>query len=186
MVSDTAEGKGGQETPTRMTPEPFEQGSVKDSAKQDKGGSTGGGKLSGYTGEGLRGPSAPPSNQTMPRLAEQQAKLRQQAEALALKLRRYHVSSGELESSINAMSQLEKSARQNDGLGVHRSFSTVIDSLGEAKNTVHGESIVRREQNKLPGWMRDEIRVGVQDGVPKGYEEMVGEYFRALAEGRNK
>ena len=40
---------------------------------------------------------------------------------------------------------------------------------------------VRREQNKLPGWVRDEIRVGLQDGVPKGYEEMVGEYFRALA-----
>ena len=91
MVSDTAEGKGGQETPTRLTSEPFEQGSVKDSAKQDKGGATGGGKLSGFTGEGLRGPSAPPSNQKMPRLAEQQAKLRQQAEALALKLRRYRV-----------------------------------------------------------------------------------------------
>ena len=36
----------------------------------------------------------------MPRLAEQQAKLRQQAEALALKLRRYHVPSGSLETSI--------------------------------------------------------------------------------------
>ena len=186
MVADTAEGKGGQETPTRLSPEPFEQGSVKDSAKQDKGGATGGGKLSGFTGEGLRGPSAPPANQKMPRLAERQAKLRQQAEALALKLRRYRVPSGDLETSISAMSQLEQSARKNDGLGVRRSFSRALGSLGEAKDTVHNQTVVRREQNKLPGWMREEIRVGVQDGVPKGYEEMVGEYFRALAEGRSK
>ena len=186
MVADTAEGKGGQETPTRLTPGPFEQGSVKDSARQDKGGATGGGKLSGFTGEGLRGPTAPPGNQTMPRLAEQQAKLRQKAEALALKLRRYRVPGGGLETSITAMSQLEQSARKNDGLGVRRSFSRAVDSLAEAKNAVHNEAVVRREQNKLPAWMRDEIRVGVQDGVPKGYEEMVGEYFRALAEGRKE
>jgi len=186
MVADTAEGKGGQETPTRLTPEPFEQGSVKDSARQDKGGATGGGKLSGFTGQGLRGPTAPPGNQTMPRLAERQAKLRQQAEALALKLRRYRVPGGGLETSINAMSRLEQSARKNDGLGVRRSFSRALDSLGEAKNAVHNEVVVRREQNKLPGWMRDEIRLGVQDGVPKGYEEMVGDYFRALAEGRSR
>jgi hypothetical protein len=80
--------KGGRETPTRLDPEPFEQGSVKDSAKNDPGGATGGGKLSGYGGEGLRGPAPPSSNQPGPRLAEQQARIRQQAEALALQLRR--------------------------------------------------------------------------------------------------
>jgi hypothetical protein len=41
---------------------------------------------------------------------------------------------------------------------------------------------VRREQDKLPAWMREEIRTGVEDGIPKGYEEMAGEYFRVLAE----
>jgi hypothetical protein len=186
MVADTAQGKGGQETPTRLTPEPFEQGSVRDSARQDKGGATGGGKLSGFTGQGLRGPTAPPGNQNMPRLAEHQARLRQQAEALALKLRRYRVPGGSLETSIGAMSRLEQSARKNDGLGVRRAFSRAVDSLEEAKNTVQNETVLRREQNKLPAWMRDEIRVGVQDGVPKGYEELVGEYFRALAEGRSR
>jgi hypothetical protein len=34
--------------------------------------------------------------------------------------------------------------------------------------------------------MREEIRIGVRDGIPKGYEEMAGEYFRALAEGDPK
>jgi len=186
MVSDTAEGKGGRETPTRLTPEPFEQGSVKDSAKDDKGGATGGGKLSGFTSEGLRGPAAPPSSDKLPRLADQQARIRQQAEALALKLRRYHLPGGDLETSIASMSKLEQAARKNDGLGVRRAFNQSVDSLGRAKTTVQHEATVKREQNKLPGWMRDEIRVGAQDGVPKGYEEMVGDYFKALAEGKTK
>ena len=186
MVSDTAEGKGGRETPTRLTPEPFEQGSVKDSAKDDKGGATGGGKLSGFTSEGLRGPAPPPSSDKLPRLADQQARIRQQAEALALKLRRYHLPGGDLETSINAMSKLENAARKNDGLAVRRAFNQSVDSLGRAKTTVQHEATVKREQNKLPGWMRDEIRVGAQDGIPKGYEEMVGDYFKALAEGKSK
>ncbi len=186
MVSDTAEGKGGKETPTRLDPEPFEQGSVKDSSKEDTGGSTGGGKMSGFAGEGLRGPAAPGSNQKMPRLAEQQAKIRQQAEALALQLRRYHISSGALETSVKAMNQLEDTARKNDGLGVRRAFNQAVSALGEAKKTVDHQVTVRREQDKLPPWMRAEIRTGVADGVPKGYEEMAGEYFRALAEGATR
>jgi len=182
MVSDTAEGKGGQETPTRLDPEPFEQGSVKDSDKSDQGGATGGGKLSGFAGEGLRGPTPPPSSQQMPRLADQQAKIRQQAEALALQLRRYHLSSGALETSVNAMNRLEADARKNDGLGVRRAFNEAVSALGEAKKTVDQQVTVRREQDKLPAWMREEIRTGVEDGIPKGYEEMAGEYFRVLAE----
>ncbi|MGA2175919.1 MAG: hypothetical protein ABSH38_13150 [Verrucomicrobiota bacterium] len=186
MVGDTAEGKGGRETPTRLEPEPFEQGSVKDSAKNDSGGATGGGKLSGFGGEGLRGPAPPPSSQKLPRLAEQQAKIRQQAEALALQLRRYHLSGGELETSVNAMNRLEQAAHKEDGLGVRRAFSQAVNSLGAAKNTVQSQAAVRREQDKLPPWVREQMRVGVQDGVPKGYEEMVAEYYRALAEGRSQ
>ena len=185
MVGDTAEGKGGRETPTRLDPEPFEQGSVKDTAKNDPGGATGGGKLSGYGAEGLRGPAPPSSNQRLPRLAEQQAQIRQQAESLALQLRRYHLSSGELESSANAMNRLEQSARKNDGLGVRRAFSQAVNSLGAAKGAVQSQIAVRREQDKLPPSAREQMRVGVQDGVPKGYEEMVAQYYRALAEGKS-
>jgi hypothetical protein len=58
--------------------------------------------------------------------------------------------------------------------------------LNAAKKTVGQQVAVRREQDKLPAWMREEIRVGVQDGIPKGYEELAGEYFRAMAEGRNR
>jgi hypothetical protein len=186
MVEETAEGKGGRETPTRLTPSPFEQGSVKDSDTKSQGGATGGGKLSGFAPEGLRGPTPPPSGQAAPRLAEQQAKLRQQAEALALKLRQYKLPTGDLEASVQAMKRVEQSLAEQDGLGVRRAYSRAVDALQDAKQTVKAESSLMRERTKLPAWMRDEINTGLQDGAPRGYEEMVGEYFRQLAEGVKK
>jgi ABC-type transporter Mla subunit MlaD len=122
----------------------------------------------------------------MPRLADQQAKIRQQAEALALQLRRYHLSGGELETSVNAMNRVEQAIRKEDGLAVRRAFSQALSALGAARDTVDSQVSVRREQDKLPPWVREQMRVGVQDGVPKGYEEMVAEYYRALAEGRSQ
>ena len=61
MVGDNAVGKGGAETPTRMTPTPFENGSVNSTARDSKGGATGGGKVAGFGQRGLLGPMAPPS-----------------------------------------------------------------------------------------------------------------------------
>ena len=84
------------------------------------------------------------------------------------------------------MNRLEQTARNNDGLGVRRAFNLAVSALGEAKQTLTEQVTVRREQDKLPPWMREEIRIGVRDGIPKGYEEMAGEYFRALAEGDTK
>jgi hypothetical protein len=185
MVEETAEGKGGRETPTRVSPSPFEQGSVKDSDKSSQGGATGGGKLSGTGAEGLRGPPPPQTMQKLPRLADSQAKIRQEAESLAMKLRKYQLPTGELETSINAMKKLETSARRGDGLGVRRAFSQALDALGDAKQSVRAETGLQRERTKLPEWYRDEIKTGLSDGVPKGYEEMVSEYFKVLAGQKN-
>jgi hypothetical protein len=186
FVEETADGKGGRETPTRLSPTPFEQGSVKDSAKGDQGGATGGGKLSGFGEQGLRGPTAPPMTQAAPRLADKQAKLRQQAEALALKLRAYKLPTGDLESAIAAMKQVEDAARKVDGAKLRQSYNRVLDTLGDARGAVRSETGLLREQTKLPSWMRDEISAGLQDGTPKGYEEMIAAYFRALAEKQNQ
>jgi hypothetical protein len=186
MVADSAEGKGGRETPTRMSPSPFEQGAVKDSSQDTKGGATGGGKLAGAGAEGRRGPVSPAVNEKMPRLADRQTHLRQEAETLALKLRHYHVPTGDLETSISAMKRFEDAARKIDGLNVRRAYSRIVDALDDAKVAVRSAKALNREQTKLPGWMRDEIKIGVQDGVPSGYEEMASEYFRALAESKSK
>ncbi len=186
MVESGAEGKGGRETPTRLTPSPFESGSVKDTSKESPGGATGGGKLAGFAGEGLRGPVPPPLQQKMARLAGQQAAIRQAAEALALRLRAWNVPGAELETATQHMRELEDAAARGYGPGVRQAFNEALNTLGTAKRTAAGpRGSLRRESGGLPDKLRQEITSGLQDGIPAGYEEMAGAYFRELAEPGN-
>lgn len=183
IVEETAEGKGGRQTPTRLSPEPFEGGrGVKDSSKEPAGGATGGGKQAGFSPEGLVGPTPPSTSQKGPRLADKQSVIRQKAEALSAKLRACNTPTGDIESSISEMKSLEKAASAGDPIGVRRAYSKILDRLYDTKTTARSATSARREEAKLPKKLRGEIMEGLRDGVPKGYERMVGEYFKAIAE----
>jgi len=182
MVGDTAVGKGGKETPTRMTPTPFENGSVNDQSKDTKGGATGGGKLAGTGQDGLRGPLPPPAQQRLRVLAEQQAKLRQQAESLALQLRKQRRPTGDLESAINAMKTFEDAARNQNGLGLVQGYHQVLDSLQAARSAYAGDRLSRVETDSLTRTARKDVFDMQAEEAPAGYEEMTGAYFRSLSE----
>ena len=79
FVGDEAVGKGGRNTPSRLTPDPIVKGQIKDHNKQSPGGATGGGKESGQGGEGLEGPvPKTPGPRDAARLADRQATLAEQ------------------------------------------------------------------------------------------------------------
>ncbi len=181
MVEETAAGKEGRNTPSRLTPGPFEQGSIKDESQEEPGGATGGGKLSGFSDEGLRGPTPPQMLQQMARLADRQSAIRQEAEVLALTIRQYNLPSGDLENAIAQMKKLEQAARAGEGLTVRQSFSRVMDSLRDTGSTVRMETGLKREQFRVPEKTMADIMTGIRDGAPAGYEEMVSAYYRALA-----
>jgi hypothetical protein len=182
MVGNTAVGKGGNETPTRMTPTPFENGSVNDQSKDTKGGATGGGKLAGTGQEGLRGPMAPQVQERVKVLAEQQAKLRQQAESLALQLQRQRKPTGDLETAINAMKNLESAAGTQNGLGVVQGYHQALDSLQAARAVYAGDRLSRVETDSLARDARKDVNDTQAEAAPAGYEEMTGAYFRSLSE----
>jgi hypothetical protein len=182
MVEDHAEGKGGRETPSRLDPEPFESGSVKDSAKSDEGGPTGGGKVSGFAAEGLRGPVPPPLAQKMARLAGKQAQVRQEAGKLALELRRRHLPSGDLESAAQAMQALEHAAASGDGGAIRQRYADAMDALRGARESAGDAPAALRHERIDLGRRERDLTQGDGERVPPGYEEMASEYFRALAE----
>jgi hypothetical protein len=182
MVGNTAVGKGGNETPTRMTPTPFENGSVNDQSQDTKGGATGGGKLAGYGQDGLRGAMPPAVQQRLGILADQQAKLRQQAESLALQLRRQRRPTGDLESAINAMQDFENAARNQNGLGVVQGYHQALDSLQAARSTYAGDRLSRVETDALTRDPSKDMSDTQAEEAPAGYEEMTGAYFRSLSE----
>jgi hypothetical protein len=187
MVEATAQGKKGRQTPTRLTPSPFETGSIEDTSKEATGGSTGGGKLSGFTDEGLRGPVPPAIKQQMARLAGNQSKIRQQAEQMALRLSAHNLPSGDLESAIIQMKDFENAAKQANGQAIKKTYSKILDHLKQADNSIKRESALRKERIKLPKRARNDIMKSLRHGIPKGYEGMIGEYFKALAsEKKNK
>ena len=85
FVGDEAVGKGGRKTPSRLTPDPYVKGQIKDHSKESAGGATGGGKESGKAAKGSKAPSpGHAGHRDLQRLAGKQAALRNKAESLDL------------------------------------------------------------------------------------------------------
>ncbi|MGI6495780.1 MAG: hypothetical protein ACOX5G_06790 [Kiritimatiellia bacterium] len=182
MVESAAEGKNGRPTPSRLAATPFETGSVDDRSTLSPGGATGGGKLAGFAGEGLRGPSPAPRLQGLERLAGRQMEIRQAAERLSLHLRAYGMPSGDVEQAVRRMREVETLARAGEGGAIRRSFDEAVDSLREARGSIAAAAAARRERGALPRKEAAELWSTLQDDVPPGYEELLPAYFRRLAD----
>jgi len=187
FVEETATGKGGRRTPTRLTPDAFEAGSVKDTSAEPPTGSTGGGKLSGWGAEGLQGPPPPPIQQKLKRLANQQQQLIDQARHLDFGLKKYRYPRGELPSTIKIMEELQGHLARAELGNFAAKHSIVLTNLREVKELVDKQKTVWRDRSRLlPKEVRDEIAASMDEGVPRQYRDLVNSYFRALAESGSK
>lgn len=181
MVESEAFGKKGRETPTRLSPGPFEQGAVKDHSTDPTGGATGGGKVSGADQEGLRGPVPPALQQAMQRLSGQQARLRQEAGALAVQLRARRTPNGSLETAVQAMAAVEDAARRGDGGAIRQRYTEAVDALKDTRRQVTVSGL-GRERIRLDQKDREGQTQGGRDRIPPGYEDMAASYFQRLAQ----
>ena len=185
-VQDTASGKGGRNTPTRLTLDPFEAGSVKDSSAESPSGSTGGGKASGFGQEGLRGPMPPTVRSELKRVTQLQQQLIDKAQSLDYGLRKYNYPHGELPQTIELMKQVQTSLEQGDIPTAGSSSRIVLSNLAELKDVVSRQKRLTRDNSAaLPKEIRDEIAAGANETVPPEYRELVSDYFRALSEAGN-
>jgi hypothetical protein len=184
FVEESAAGKGGRQTPSRLTPDPFEAGAVKDTSPEQGTASTGGGKLSGAGQEGFQGPTPPALKDALKRMASRQQQLIDKAQRLDHGLQKYRYPRAQLPSTIELMEEIKKD------LDTGRYISTagagekvVLSNLRELKDLVDKQKQVQRDLTALmPKEIRQEIAAGLHEGVPKTYREMVNEYFRALSE----
>jgi hypothetical protein len=185
FVGDEAVGKGGRNTPSRLTPDPYVKGQIKDHSKDSVGGATGGGKESGQGGEGLEG-SAPksPGQRDLQRLAGKQAALRNKAEGVDLQFQVANFQHTDLDKMIKVMAQVEmdlKSGRYQNAL---RQRGVLVGGLGNVKQYLKGEFEVRKDSTaNLPTEIQKEILGGMQDPSPRGWEELNRQYFERLSNG---
>ncbi|HLA86172.1 MAG TPA: hypothetical protein VJL29_15400 [Thermoguttaceae bacterium] len=188
FVAEEAVGKGGRRTPSRLTPDPFEKGQVKDHSRDPVGGATGGGKESGQGGEGLEGPQRrPPGPRETERLAGRQAALRNKAEAIDLKFQIMNFHRADLEKMIEAMAQVEHDLRAGRYQNALRQRNVLAEGLGSVKQYLEGQVELRQDTSvNLPGDVQKDILGGMQDPSPPGWEELNRQYYERLSKGEGK
>jgi len=185
MVEDTATGKGGRRTPTRLTPDPFQAGQIDDRDPEPAGGATGGGKLSGAGGEGLEGPVPPQLSQEMKRLAGNQAQLRNRAESVALQFKVANYPTYQLEEAITTMEQIELDLRSGRYRNVLRQKPVLLRTLKDTRAFLVGEIRTSYDRSApLPPYLRDQLSDARSRPAPEGYQDLIDKYYERLSERR--
>lgn len=185
FVSEEAVGKGGRNTPNRLTGDPYMRGQIKDHSKDPTGGATGGGKESGEGGEGLEGPAPADRDQReRSRLAGKQAALRNKAEGIDLQFQIMNFHHTDLKQLIDLMAQIEHDIRAGRYQNALRQRQVMLDGLRDVKQYVEGEFEVRQDTTlNLPANIQEELLGSMQDPSPAGWEELNRRYFERLATG---
>ena len=182
FVEESAVGKGGRRTPTRLTADPFEKGVVDDRSPDSGGGSTGGGKISGAGSEGLEGPIPPEISQKMKALAGRQAELHNKAERIELAFKVMGYPTEPIENSVRAMKEMEDALLRARYGAVSRQRHVLLKNLEDTRSFLVGEARVQRDLTvNLPPELQKEMRDGMGDPSPKEYEQLLRAYFKALA-----
>ncbi len=182
FVGDTAVGKGGRKTPSRLAPDPFVKGEVKDVSKDPVGGATGGGKESGSGAEGLEGPLRQKLERDMQRLAKKQADLRNRAEAVDVKFKVLNYHHEDLQKMIELMRSVERDLQSGRYRSALRRRQVLLEGLGHVKSYVDGEFAVRKDRSSnLPADIQKEVLSSMQEASPDGWEELNRKYFERLA-----
>ena len=183
FVGDTAEGKGGRRTPTRLDPTPFAKGQIKDNSKDPSGGATGGGKLSGEGGEGLEGPVPPKVKLTMQRLAEKQAELRNTAERLNLQYHLDRYDNFKLAESVALMRRVESDLQSNRYSNALRRRDITLDDLDTSRLLLGGEVHVQQDTTpKTSQKLRSDINDAMKGELPPAWSEALRAYYQKLGE----
>jgi hypothetical protein len=186
FVGDEAIGKGGRNTPSRLTPDPYVAGQIKDHSKDPTGGATGGGKESGQGGEGLEGPAPGQRGQReLNRLAGKQASLRNKAEGIDLehfKVMGYHHT--DLQRMIELMARVERDLKAGRYFNAVRQRQVLAEGLSNVQQHLEGEFEVRQDTTvNLPTDVQEELLGSMQDPSPAGWETLNREYFERLSSG---
>jgi len=184
FVEDAATGKGGRRTPTRLTPDSYLKGEIKDTSEDPAGGATGGGKIGGAGGEGLEGPPPPDVKREMARLAGRQAELVNKTERIALNMKLMNHPTTDIDKTVQRMRQLQSDLKDGRYTNISRQRKVVIKGLGQTKEFVEGVARVARDRSDMPAaGLDEEVLDAMGSSAPKGYEEILRAYYRAIGSG---
>ena len=185
FVQDTFVGKGGRRTSTRLTPEPFSTGQIKDESTTPPGGATGGGKIGGAAGEGLEGPVPPPLQRELERLAGRQAHLINNAERMRERFAASDYSGFAFQRAVTLMNRVRGDLARNDYRSALRRRDTVLEALRDSRDALAGPvEVIRDASGPVPKHIRHDIDQARQRPLPQRYRKILQSYLQKLAGGR--
>lgn len=182
FVEDKAVGKGGRNTPTRLTPEPFQKGQVNDTSKEPPGGATGGGKLSGSGAEGLEGPLPPEVKKEMPRMAAKQAALVNKAEKLRGKFEVNSYGGFKFLQAITLMGRVKHEMESGRYQNALRAKDQTLAALQQSKLRVGKVDVEADTSAGMPKYVRDNIADAMKGKLPEEFKDVLEQYYRRLSE----
>ena len=182
FVEDHATGKGGNITPTRLDPTPFQKGQVNDTSKDPTGGATGGGKISGGGAEGLEGPTPNGPTPEMQRLAQKQAQIRNAAERLNLQYKLGRYDQFKMAQSIAMMRRVESDLNANRYSNAMRGTQIAVDDLAASQLLSAGQMNVQTDTTAALGTRTDEkIHDAMKGDLPPAWSEALKAYYQKLS-----
>ncbi len=180
FVEKEATGKGGRKTPTRLQQSPFEKGTVNDRSKDGQGGATGGGKQSGVGGEGLAGTTPDQDPATGKRTGGKEAELHQRTAAMLKRLEERNLPTGDLREALQKI-QASEQLGEGGGVEAKRLRREAALSMRRARASVDSALQTEREIRRKRKKDAFPVKYPHREKVPASYEDLVGEYFKALA-----
>jgi len=182
FVEESATGKGGRQTPTRSTPDPYEAGRVRDTSRDPSGGSTGGGKVGSGNKEGLRGVPPPPVRQKMERLADRQADIRNTSEKAKVALQKRGYVPEDLAAAIRKMKELEDRLRRHEAADYPAEARAVAERLDAARRAIQDQlELLRDPASAVSRERRDDLMNALDEEIPAEFGDWVREYYRSLS-----
>jgi hypothetical protein len=164
FVGDSAVGKGGRNTPTRLDPTAFQQGQINDTSKDPVGGATGGGKLSGQGAAGLEGPVPPALQQGLKRLAT----------------KRYD--NFKLADSIALMRLTESDLNANRYQSALREREVLLDDMNTSHLLLSGRIHVQQDTTPTVSMKsQQELNDAMTGELPSAWSEALKEYYKKLS-----
>jgi hypothetical protein len=188
MVESFAKDLEGAEVEARRTNDPFQSGNVDEENPNSEAKATGGGKQSGIGGEGGLTGSAPARNELdMRQLKRRQSDLRRKTESLYAKASLLYLPSGELDKAVLLMHKADRQIEKGDVNGFSDTQRRILYALRNTKRAMAGEPPIRLDPRlKLPGEIRKEILDARDETIPPEFEELVSDYYKAIATGSAK
>ena len=188
IVGDVAKDLEGRETKVRRTHDPFAEGLVKEEDPNSKAKATGGGKQSGAGGEGgLRGSAPARDELAMRELARRQRDLRRDTESVYSKASLMYLPTGELDQAIVLMHKAEEQAQAGDWAGFSETQKRIAHALRNTKRVLGGKDAVEMDPlRKLPVDIKEQMFDARDEPIPPEFEQLVAEYYKAIAAGAMK